>query len=76
LPGSEGKKTSFPLPTKIKWQTLRSVEQTKQKFVLTKVGLAARIHKARVARWFIFFPNILIWVNFGGPLNGKCLNIL
>jgi hypothetical protein len=24
-----------------------------------------------VARWFIFKPKITIWVNFGGPWNGK-----
>jgi hypothetical protein len=23
----------------------------------------------RVARWFVFKPNIPIWVNFGGPWN-------
>jgi hypothetical protein len=26
----------------------------------------------RVARWYIFKPKISIWVNFWGPLNGKC----
>jgi hypothetical protein len=26
----------------------------------------------RVARWFIFKPKILIWVNFGRSCNGKC----
>jgi hypothetical protein len=26
----------------------------------------------RVARWFVFEPKIPIWVNFGGPWNGKC----
>jgi hypothetical protein len=26
---------------------------------------------ARIARWFIFNPKIQIWVNFGGPWNGK-----
>jgi hypothetical protein len=25
----------------------------------------------RVARWFVFKPKIPIWVNFGGPENGK-----
>jgi hypothetical protein len=25
----------------------------------------------RTARWHIFKPNISIWVNFGGPWNGK-----
>jgi hypothetical protein len=25
----------------------------------------------RVARWYIFKPKIPIWVNFGGPWNGK-----
>jgi hypothetical protein len=24
----------------------------------------------RVARWYVFKPKILIWVTFGGPLNG------
>jgi hypothetical protein len=27
-----------------------------------------------VARWYIFKPKISIWVNFGGPQNGKCWN--
>jgi hypothetical protein len=27
----------------------------------------------RVARWFVFKPKIPIWVNFGGPWNGKML---
>jgi hypothetical protein len=30
----------------------------------------------RVARWFVFKPKIPIWVNFGGPLNGKCWHII
>jgi hypothetical protein len=30
--------------------------------------------QASVARWFIFKPKIQIWVNFGGPLFGKCLH--
>jgi hypothetical protein len=25
----------------------------------------------RVARWYSFKPKIPIWVNFGGPWNGK-----
>jgi hypothetical protein len=29
--------------------------------------------RSRVARWFIFKPKIAIWVNFGGPWNGKCV---
>jgi hypothetical protein len=33
-------------------------------------------HAARVARWFIFNPIIPIWVNFGGPWNGKYWYIL
>jgi hypothetical protein len=32
---------------------------------LTRVG-------SRVARWFGFETEIQIWVNFGGPQNGKC----
>jgi hypothetical protein len=31
---------------------------------------------SRVARWFVFKPKILIWVNFGGPKNGKYWYIL
>jgi hypothetical protein len=30
----------------------------------------------RVARWLVFKPKIIIWVNFGDPLNGKCWYIL
>jgi hypothetical protein len=30
----------------------------------------------RVARWFVLNQKSQIWVNFGGPLNGKCLCIL
>jgi hypothetical protein len=30
----------------------------------------------RVARWFVFKPKIPIWVNFGGPWNGKGWYIL
>jgi hypothetical protein len=30
----------------------------------------------RVARCFLFKPKIPIWVNFGGPLIGKCCYIL
>jgi hypothetical protein len=30
----------------------------------------------RVARWFLFKPKIPILVNFGGPWNAKCWNIL
>jgi hypothetical protein len=30
----------------------------------------------RVARWHIFKPKILIWVNFGGSCNGRCWYIL
>jgi hypothetical protein len=26
----------------------------------------------RVARWYILMPQVPIWVNFGGPLSGKC----
>jgi hypothetical protein len=30
----------------------------------------------RVARWYIFKPKIPIWVNLGGPRNGKLWDIL
>jgi hypothetical protein len=26
---------------------------------------------SRVARWFVFKPNVQIWVNLGGPWNEK-----
>jgi hypothetical protein len=29
-------------------------------------------HLYRVARWHIFKPKILIWVNVGGTCNGRC----
>jgi hypothetical protein len=29
-------------------------------------------YRTRVARWFVFKPKIPIWINFGGPKNGKC----
>jgi hypothetical protein len=29
----------------------------------------------RFARWYIFGPKIPIWVNFGGPWNGKVYKI-
>jgi hypothetical protein len=35
-----------------------------------KVSKITRLYIAtgsRVARWYIFKPNIYIWVNFGGP---------
>jgi hypothetical protein len=32
--------------------------------------------RSRVARWHIFEPTIPIWVNFGGPWNGKGWYIL
>jgi hypothetical protein len=31
--------------------------------------------KVRVARWFIFKPQIHIWVKFGGPRSGKCYTL-
>jgi hypothetical protein len=31
---------------------------------------------SRVARWFVFTPKVPIWVNFGGPWNGKCQHVL
>jgi hypothetical protein len=29
-----------------------------------------------VARWFVFEPNIPIWINFGGPCDRRCWYIL
>jgi hypothetical protein len=31
-----------------------------------------RLEWIGLVRWYIFIPNIIIWVQFGGPLNGKC----
>jgi hypothetical protein len=40
-------------------------------------GLMGYLHNpTRVARWYIFKQKIPIWVNFGGPLNGKFWYIL
>jgi hypothetical protein len=30
----------------------------------------------RVARWYLIKPKIPVWVNFGGPWNGKGWHIL
>jgi hypothetical protein len=39
---------------------------------ISVVGLSFEYCRgARVARWYIFKPKIPIWVNFGGPWNGK-----
>jgi hypothetical protein len=43
---------------------------------LTNVFVAFMPTLYRVARWFVFKPKLPIWVNFGGPLNGKCRYIL
>jgi hypothetical protein len=32
--------------------------------------------RIRVARWYIFKPKILIWIDFGGSGNGRCWYIL
>jgi hypothetical protein len=40
-----------------------------------RAGLAER-QASRVARWYILKPQIPLWVNFGGPWNGKCWYIL
>jgi hypothetical protein len=37
---------------------------------------AAASIPTRVARWHIFKPKILIWVNFGGTCNGRCWYML
>jgi hypothetical protein len=40
------------------------------------VDLPQKSVPIRVARWHIFRPKIPIWVNFGGPCNGRCWYIL
>jgi hypothetical protein len=35
-----------------------------------------QVMSSMVARWYVFKPKIPIWVNFGGPWNGKCGYIL
>jgi hypothetical protein len=39
-------------------------------------NINAPCHTTRVARWHIFTPKILIWVNFGGSCNRRCTYIL
>jgi hypothetical protein len=40
---------------------------------IDKCGRILRIVlQTRVARWYIFKPEIPIWVNFGGSCNGRC----
>jgi hypothetical protein len=64
--------------------TLHSFDQLKSATAVdANVGFEAFLHPChplalttRVARWFIFTPKISIWVNFGGPWNGKCWYIL
>jgi hypothetical protein len=50
------------------------VAKLKEKIV--EINFTASGFECRVARWFIFKPKIPIWVNFGGPWNGKCWYIL
>jgi hypothetical protein len=52
------KQTHLQLLITFSWKTL--------KLKYTKIA------QARVARWFIFRPSIVIWVNFGGSCNGRC----
>jgi hypothetical protein len=42
----------------------------------TAMKRARALQRPRVARWFVFKPKIPIWVNYGGPYNGKCWYIL
>jgi hypothetical protein len=46
-----------------RWQTWKTNFRVDEKNLWYRVVL-------RVARWYILKPNILIWVNFGEPLNG------
>jgi hypothetical protein len=48
-----------------------SGENSPKKQNVTKRGI-----KSRVARWHVLKPKIPIWINFGGPWNGKCWYIL
>jgi hypothetical protein len=47
----------------------RAAARQEQTNINVKIHLGTII---RVARWYIFKPKITIWVNLGGPLNGKC----
>jgi hypothetical protein len=49
-----------------KWRQKQENEQEKRSEFRFQSGLSHR-----VARWCIFKPKIPIWVNFGGPWNGK-----
>jgi hypothetical protein len=44
--------------------------------LLSKVYFRFFYLRARVARWFIFKPKILIWGNFGGYCNVRCWYIV
>jgi hypothetical protein len=48
---------------------VKRVADTKRKIV-ENVGL-----RSWVARWFVFKPKILIWVNFGWFFNRRCWSI-
>jgi hypothetical protein len=39
-------------------------------------GKKRSVFGIRVARWFVFEPKIPIWINFGGPCDGRCWYIL
>jgi hypothetical protein len=41
-----------------------------------EIRRSMEILRPRVARWYIFKPKVQIWVNFGGPWNGKGWYIL
>jgi hypothetical protein len=47
-----------------------------QSFWLQQLLLTCNVESNRVARWHIFKPKALIWVNFGGSCNGRCWYIL
>jgi hypothetical protein len=58
----------------VEWLLVQKVPKEKKRFrfeIWVRTGVSNR-----VARWYIFNPKILIWVNFGGSCNGRCWYIL
>jgi hypothetical protein len=44
-------------------------------FLMAGISALCSSVLARVARWHSFKPKVPIWVNFGGPYNGRCWHI-
>jgi hypothetical protein len=60
----------------IKKTTSPIQKQTQIGILGLKINHLAILVAGRVARWYIFKPQILFWKYYRGPLNGKCSHIL